>query len=199
MAKFVIDNGWEGNFRRSSLRLAPLVLARGIQRIVHFCMTDPRDRTIFGEYPYTIVRNSSGKRTYTTYSFCYAQVKLPRKVPHVILNGRQNSFGVSEYELVVEKVALEGDFSRFFSVLVPPGYRRDALQLLTPDVMEALKNFAQGYDLELVRDKLFIIAKGAKGEITSAEIMRYLYRAAEKLRAEFSRQAKNYSDDRFAL
>ena len=45
---------------------------------------------------------------------------------------------------------LEGDFDRHFTLYAPDGYGRDALYLLTPDLMSRLIDSARAFDVSLL-------------------------------------------------
>lgn len=95
-----------------------------------------------GRYEYTV---GSGKqrRMYTWY---YAGMRLPRRVPHLVLDSKSNDGTVmgkaliSNLPVVIsssQRISLEGDFDRYFT-LYAPRYDVDVRYVLTPDVMAAL-------------------------------------------------------------
>ncbi len=50
------------------------------------------------------------------------------------------------------ELELEGDFGKHFELHVPAGYERDALYVLTPDVMQVLIDEAADRRVEIVDD-----------------------------------------------
>ena len=58
-----------------------------------------------------------------------------------------------------QKLSLEGDFDRYFSLYCPQGYERDALYLFTPDIMARFIDNAAALDVEIVDDWLFLYGK----------------------------------------
>lgn len=105
-----------------------------------------------------------------------AQVKLPRKVPHIVLDSVKNTTSASSedtlglgglYENQVD--SLEGGFDEYFTLYAPSGYGRDVRYIFTPDVMELLVNTAQQYDIELIDDTLHICVQGLYNSPTVGE------------------------------
>lgn len=91
----------------------------------------------------------------------YITVTLPAPLPHLVLdavsnNGMQSDLpgGVSPEQ----RLSLEGDFDRWFRVYSPAQYGRDALYVLTPDVMVALIDTAAKFNVEIVDDTLVFFA-----------------------------------------
>jgi hypothetical protein len=77
----------------------------------------------------------------------YVAVTLPEPLPHVVLDARANDGHGRDLPATVrrgQRLSLEGDFDRSFRLYVPDDYERDALFLLTPDVMAALVDDAAG-------------------------------------------------------
>lgn len=124
----------------------------------------------------------------TNYGYCVFQ--LNKHVPHILAQGL---IGGRAMPLPVlfgnrQRLSLEGSFHRHFLLHVPAGYERDALYLLTPDVMVAFIDFADGLSVELVDDKLIVFFIGALDQ--------RLLRAAQAIGDEISHQARLYRDDR---
>ncbi|WP_426322746.1 hypothetical protein [Microbacterium sp. E-13] len=113
----------------------------------------------FANYRYT---TGSGKNK-TTHQWGYVAVKLDTPLPHIVLDATSNNglFG-SNLPLSFDKdqrLSLEGDFDRFFSLYCPADYERDALYLFTPDIMARFIDNAAALDVEIVDDWLFLYAK----------------------------------------
>ncbi|WP_431805149.1 hypothetical protein [Microbacterium sp. bgisy203] len=58
-----------------------------------------------------------------------------------------------------QRLRLEGDFDRFFTLYCPRGYERDALYLFTPDIMTRFIDRAAAFDIEIVDDWLFLYSR----------------------------------------
>ena len=113
----------------------------------------------FGNYRYT---TGSGKNQ-QTHHWGYVAVKLDTPLPHIVLDATSNDglFG-SNLPLAFDKdqrLSLEGDFDRYFSLYCPADYERDALYLFTPDIMARFIDNAAALDVEIVDDWLFLYAK----------------------------------------
>lgn len=113
----------------------------------------------FANYRYV---TGSGKNR-QTHTWGYVAVKLDVPLPHIVLDATGNNglFG-SNLPQVFDKdqrLSLEGDFDRFFSLYCPTGYERDALYLFTPDIMARFIDNAAALDVEIVDDWLFLYAK----------------------------------------
>ncbi|HOA86523.1 MAG: hypothetical protein GX871_02340 [Microbacteriaceae bacterium] len=113
----------------------------------------------FANYRYT---TGSGKNQ-STHTWGYVAIKLDVPLPHIVLDAKGNNslFGTN---LPVsldreQRLRLEGDFDRFFSLYCPEGYETDALYLFTPDIMARFVDHAAALDVEIVDDWLFLYAR----------------------------------------
>ncbi|MEJ1154224.1 hypothetical protein [Microbacterium marmarense] len=113
----------------------------------------------FANYRYT---TGSGKNR-TTHQWGYVAVKLDVPLPHIVLDALGNNalFGSNLPTSFAkdQRLSLEGDFDRYFSLYCPSGYERDALYLFTPDIMARFIDNAAALDVEIVDDWLFLYAK----------------------------------------
>jgi hypothetical protein len=113
----------------------------------------------FGNYQYT---TGSGKNR-TTHRWGYVAIQLDVPLPHIVLDATSNNgpFGSNlpatfDHD---QKLSLEGDFDRYFSLYCPEGYEQDALYLFTPDIMARFIDHAAALDVEIVDDWLFLYGK----------------------------------------
>lgn len=94
----------------------------------------------------------------------FAAVRLDRRMPHIVLeNVRGSGLIASEAKEGVrrgQRLRLEGDFDRTFSLHCAAGYEQDALNLFTPDVMARVLEIRSrlDMDIEIVDDWLLIYA-----------------------------------------
>ncbi|MEV8267619.1 hypothetical protein [Microbacterium sp. NPDC076911] len=113
----------------------------------------------FANYRYM---TGSGKNR-TTHQWGYVAVKLDVPLPHIVLDALGNNalFGSNLPTSFAkdQRLSLEGDFDRYFSLYCPGGYERDALYLFTPDIMARFIDNAAALDVEIVDDWLFLYAK----------------------------------------
>src|SRR5690606_15087483 len=103
-----------------------------------------------GSYRYT---TGSGKNK-STHTWGYAAIKLPRKLPNMLLDARNNNslFGTNlpvSYRRD-QVLSLEGDFDKYFTLYCPRQYERDALYVFTPDLMALLIDESAAFDVEIV-------------------------------------------------
>jgi hypothetical protein len=121
----------------------------------------------------------------------YLAIRLDRKLPHIVLMRRR---GARFYAGDGPEFALEGDFGRHFELHVPPGYERDALYVLTPDVMQALIDEAADQRVEIVDDRLFVF--GPRVDVTDPATHARMHRIGAVLAGEIRPQTDAYRDDR---
>ena len=128
-------------------RLATDVLAGAVPRPVEF-----------GNYTYT---TGTGK-TQQTHVWGYVSIGLAHRLPHIVLDARRNDFLGSNLPASfsrAQRLSLEGDFDKHFTLYAPEGYERDALYLFTPDVMARLIDKASALDIEIIDDRLYLYSK----------------------------------------
>lgn len=113
----------------------------------------------FANYRYT---TGSGKNR-TTHTWGYVAIKLDVPLPHIVLDalGNNGLFGsnLSASFDKDQRLSLEGDFDKYFSLFCPQGYEADALYLFTPDIMARFIDNAAALDVEIVDDWLFFYSK----------------------------------------
>ena len=129
----------------------------------------------------------------------YIRIPLERRFPHTVLDSRSNN-GVRGARLPSPlsnrgTTELEGDFSRFFQLTVPPGYERDALYLLTPDLMALLIDEGADFDVEIVDDELFVYRPTPFALATTEEWQR-IERIVDTIGARTQRRTARYRDER---
>ncbi len=127
-------------------------------------------------------------------AFRYLTTRLPRDLPHLMIDSRRNG-SLRGMLPGTERMSLEGDFDRHFAVYAPKGYERDALELLTPDVMACLIDYGRHWDVEVVEDRLIVASNKVRGWSDRNEITALL-RFSELFGDEIGHQAKTYSDPR---
>jgi hypothetical protein len=130
------------------------------------------------------------------HTFRYMEMALPRRLPHIMIDARGNG---SLRPLLPggQRLSLEGDFDRYFSVYVPTGYEQDALELLTPDVMACLIDHGRRWDIEIVDDRLVVASHRFRRVSDRAEYTAMLL-FSELIGGELGDQARTYSDPRAA-
>lgn len=132
-----------------------LIFQHGHHRMQQEAFTFPNGIEI-GNYQYF---TGSGRQT-RQWEWGYAVIPLLRTVPHMLLDAKANNAGwfssLPSGLKASTKLRLEGNFNKHFTLRVHKKQERDALYILTPDVMEDLIDKASGYDIELRDTTLFL-------------------------------------------
>ncbi|GAA4161492.1 hypothetical protein GCM10022286_19170 [Gryllotalpicola daejeonensis] len=111
----------------------------------------------FGTLEYT---TGSGKNSHT-HRWHYVAAHLPAPLPHMMLDAKANDFlgsDLPESFARTQRLSLEGDFDKHFTLYAPVEYQQDALYVFTPDVMAALIDYAADYNVEIVDDGIIFFA-----------------------------------------
>jgi hypothetical protein len=156
---------------------------------------EPRFRAAGVEFGNVVLRRA--RRA----GWTYVAVTLPVPLPHLVLDAAGDHARAGDLPAHVrrgQRLSLEGDFDRSFRLHAPAEYERDALFLLTPDVMAALVDDAAGFDVEMVDDTLVFFRRHLADFSEPAPweaAGRILDGVAERIR----RRALGYRDDRVLL
>ena len=89
----------------------------------------------------------------------FVEYRFPVKLPHLYLARKgfhPPVFATFTQPAPGQKLSLEGDFDKYFDTYCPRGYERDALYLLTPDVMAAFIDGARDFDIEIIDHRLIL-------------------------------------------
>lgn len=148
----------------------------------------------FGNYQYT---TGSGKNS-TTHTWGYVAVKLDVPLPNIVLDALGNN-GVFGTNLPAsfqkeQRLALEGDFDKYFTLYCPTGYEQDALYLFTPDIMARFIDNAAQLDVEIVDDWLFLYTK-REASTLDPNTWAWLFSVVGALITKFDQWAR-WRDDR---
>lgn len=100
--------------------------------------------------------------------------------------GRQMKFSFD----INQKVALEGNFDKYFDVYHSAGYHIDLLNIITPDIMEKLIE-AHDFDIEFYGTKIYLYSK-----IASHSKLLHMINSAQSIAVSIKRNASAYSDVR---
>ena len=127
-------------------------------------------------------------------AFRYLVMKLPRSLPHLMIDGKKNG-SLRQLLPGQQLLSFEGDFDRHFAVYVPDGYARDALELLTPDVMAGLIDYGRNWDIEVIEDRMVVVSHRFRRSTDRAETTAMLL-FSEIVGADLAHQAATYTDPR---
>lgn len=150
----------------------------------------------FGNYQY---ETGSGKNR-QTHVVGFVHVKLPRRLPNMVLDAKSNNFFGKFSNLPVgfsrdQVLQLEGDFNNYFTLYAPATYKQDALYVFTPDVMQALVEAAQHYDCEVVDDSFYLYTSTPLALDNKARLEE-MFDIVAKIHPELTDQTDYYADER---
>ncbi|MFS0853489.1 hypothetical protein [Microbacterium sp. 179-I 3D4 NHS] len=159
LGAFAQANGMEYTDRIASPGLPGMIFGLGNGRLSTDVVRGRRPRFVeFGNYQYTIKHGKSS----TTYRWGYVAVRLDVPLPNIVLDALgNNGFGSNlpaSFQRA-QRLSLEGDFDRHFTLYCPGGYEQDALYLFTPDIMARFIDHAAQLDVEIIDDWMFLYTK----------------------------------------
>lgn len=148
-----------------------------------------------GNYTYV---TGSGKSS-TVHDYGYVKVKLSKHLPHMLLDAKSNNMFSFMGNLPSmfgsdQKLMLEGDFNKYFTLYTPKQYETDALYIFTPDVMQTFIDSARDYDVEIVDDYMYLYSN-EKFNLAKADEISGLLTIVARLAKDLAKQVKLYSDD----
>ncbi|RLP83130.1 hypothetical protein D9V34_07815 [Mycetocola lacteus] len=134
-------------------------------------------------------------RSARIHHWAFLAVRLSAHLPHIVLDARANNRLGTTLPLSLARdqiLSLEGDFDRHFTLYCPRAYERDALQLLTPDLMALLIDHAAPFDVEIIDDYLFVYATRP----LDAHILERLLDVGDTVAVPAAAQGAHYRDER---
>ena len=150
----------------------------------------------YGNYRYV---TGSGKNQ-TTHNWGFLAFQLDRRLPHMVLDSTANNglFGGSNLGVTFTKdqrLSLEGDFDRYFTLYCPREYERDALYVFTPDLMALLIDEAAPFDVEIVDSWMFVYSAKPLAMVDPA-VHERLLRIVDTVGTKTLTQTERYADER---
>lgn len=130
----------------------------------------------------------------------FVAVRLARRLPHIVLDATANNVLRSNLPSTFtrdQRLSLEGDFDKYFTLYCPAAYERDALYIITPDLMALLIDRVHTFDVEIVDDWLFLYSSRPLDLIDPAVIAR-LHRITENIGGKMRDTSALYADVRTA-
>jgi hypothetical protein len=94
-----------------------------------------------------------------------------------------------------QKLSLEGDFDKYFTLYAPKEYKRDALYIFTPDLMSLLIDESNAFDAEIVDNKLFFYSKSPFNMLDESTL-KLIFKIIETVGSKLIFQTKQYTDER---
>ena len=153
----------------------------------------------FANYQYTV---GSDDDEHTVF-YGYIMIQLERNLPHIVLDSQSDNariFGMNLSDLPVnfdknQRLSLEGDFDKYFSLYAPEEYKRDALYIFSPDLMALFIDESSPFDAEIIDNKLYIYSNSVfnlQDQKTLERIFRIIYLVGGKTLS----QTDKYADER---
>ncbi|MDR0955502.1 MAG: hypothetical protein LBM73_00055 [Candidatus Nomurabacteria bacterium] len=168
---------------------APLLLYHSLDHQIDWRVSWPNN-----EFQLNCLRYQAGSVISYTRRVMVAQFKLAGRVPHIFIVSRQRPLDLALIEQYgVEEVELEGDFGKYFAVLMPPNYQIDVLQILTPDVMQTLIKFGQNYVFELAGDQIYTSGEYHSGAASEIAALKNLFGSFEPVARQIMANVKIYA------
>jgi hypothetical protein len=173
-----------------------LIFQEGDDRHIKDCLT------IQGVEVGTAKFTTGSGKNRQTHEYGYLRMKLPRKLPHMVLDATANNYFGRFSTLPTnfdrsQKLSLEGNFDSYFTLYAPKAYERDALYVFTPDVMHIFVEQAYNYDVEIIDDNLYLYSN-RPFDIANATQLKGLLNLAAAINPEMQSQTDYYYDERVA-
>lgn len=194
LARFAAANGMTYQHRMHAPPLPGMIFQHGSSRIASSLVRGHSPRFVeFGNYQYT---TGSGKNR-TTHHWGYVAVRLDVPLPNIVLDAvGNNTLGTNLPASFSrdQRLSLEGDFDRYFTLYCPGGYEADALYLFTPDIMARFIDHAAELDVEIVDDWMFLYMR-RRASTTDAATWQWLFGVVGALIAKLDQWAR-WRDER---
>lgn len=132
--------------------------------------------------------------------YTYLAVELDRTLPHLVLDSKKNNGIFSSFPVEFEasqRLDLEGDFPQHFTLYCPSEYERDALYVLTPDLMAALIDHASDFEVEFA-GRYLVIFTNKQLDMAAPRTWEAFRAVVESVVPTVRNQTARYSDDRVA-
>jgi hypothetical protein len=180
-----------------------VIFGTGTDRTVERRLTTTAGRRVeIGNYRY--VERSSDNDNVRVYGWGYVAIQLDRRLPHLLLDAKQNNtsvFGIRSSNLPVDlapdqRLTLGGEFDEKFTLYAPRDYGRDAFQIFAPDLMALFIDRLGTFDVEIVDDTMFCY--GGRFDLLDPTTYAWLQELVDTVVARTVRRTSRYRDD-FAL
>ncbi len=192
-AELAIARGWHYNFAWDPADFPATLFRIGRQswaeNVSH--LHEPRYIEV-GNFSYTTTEGARARR-----EIGFVAIMLDRTLPHMYLASTDRA-GTRPYAPPFrsdQRLSLEGDFDRWFRLYCPREYERDALYIITPDVMALMIDEAPGFDIEIIDDRMFLIARHPF-DMSDGRVFDFAQRVAATLGRKTAGQSVRYRDER---
>lgn len=135
----------------------------------------------------------------SVHKWSFAAFRLPRPMPHLLLDARANDLGgFSNLPLSLDRaqrVTLGSPFDDHYTLYAPSGYEQDAHYLFPPDLMALLIDVPATFDIEIIDQWMFLYTPGGM-DLTNAATWHLLGDIEDRLGNRMAIQAGRYQDRR---
>ncbi len=134
-------------------------------------------------------------RNKTVRSDTVIELDLHGQLPNLLMVNRKShlgqislagSFGTSN------KIGLEGDFNKYFTLYAPADTQIEALEVFSPDTMALMEDHSRHYTVEFAANRIYIYANGL---ITTSEELTGLFALAKQLIDKIGPVASRLAND----
>jgi len=125
-------------------------------------------------YEYT---TGSGRNS-KTYKYGVTKILLNNTFPHIILDNKRDGSVPGMAFHNSQRLSLNNEFDKHFTVYAPRKYEIEVLQLLNPSVMQALLEIHQPMDVEIIGNYLYIYNSGSSYD---EKVFRAKFQAIEQI------------------
>lgn len=193
-AELALARGWHYNLEIDPRSFPATLFARSGRNWVENSLHVHEPMYIeVANYVGQTTQRASGREEYG-----FIGIGIDRRLPHMYLESAARQKRARAYPIPFrpdQRLSLEGDFDRWFRLYCPKEYETDALYVITPDVMALMIDEAAGFDIEIVDDWLFVIAR-APFDMADPAVLDFAERLAGTLGRRTEHQSTGYRDDR---
>lgn len=135
-------------------------------------------------YSYKEFGRTKKSRRESTFSSTVLQIKLPSKLPRILLISKQHGFFGVDFPLGdLKEVNAESSFKQAFTLYTQSGLEVEALQIFSPSFMDKMITNWPDFDLEFNDSNIIIFYKfaiGKKDQLSQMyELMKYILSKVE--------------------
>ena len=134
-------------------------------------------------------------------SWGFMAIQLDRQLPNLLLVSKTRQAG--DVTLPVspnpsQTLSLEGDFDRYFTLYCPKESERDALYVITPDLMALLIDQATPFDVEIVDNWMFFYSR-IPFDLLSQDLWHRLFNILQTIGGKVIRQTSHFMESGAAV
>jgi hypothetical protein len=123
------------------------------------------------------------------------ELDLHGQLPDLLMVNNQSRFGhlnLASSFGVKNKVSLEGDFNKYFTLYAPQGNEVEALEVFSPDTMTLMEDESRHYTVEFAGNRIYIYANSF---VSKTDNLTQLFTLAKKLIEKLGPLASRLKND----